>query len=239
MDKRYSTPAGTPASTMDEGLRAYLLKTYNLVFSAVAITFGVAYAGVWLGIAESITNVMAYMGFYALIPMILLVFGLPVLVNRAVGTQKPRTAALYLFGFSALFGLLLSTIVMVTPVENIVLAGTITASIFAAASLYGYTTKKSLHGMGSFLFMGLIGLIVAMLLNFVLQSSVLMFAISAAGVLIFTGLTAYDVQRIAAKYDSEPGNRDGNAVIGALDLYLDFINLFLHILRFVGTGGRS
>jgi hypothetical protein len=134
-------------------------------------------------------------------------------------------------------GVSLSSILVVYSQESIARAFFIAAATFASASLYGYTTKKDLSGMGSFLFMGVIGLVIASLVNMFMQSSALQFGISVIGVLVFTGLAAYDNQKIKQIYHQVSGNTEAAgkaAIIGALDLYLSFINLFIMLLRLFG-----
>ena len=147
------------------------------------------------------------------------------------------TLQLMFWGFAVLMGLSLSTIFLVYTGESIAATFFATAGAFAGLSLFGYTTKKDLSGFGTFLVMGVIGLIIAMLINFFLQSSALALAISFIGVLIFAGLTAYDTQRLKREYQVVQGTQyAAKAVImGALSLYLDFINMFLFLLRFMGS----
>jgi len=137
-------------------------------------------------------------------------------------------------------GVSIAPIFLMYTGESIAKVFFISASMFAAMSIYGYTTKRDLTGLGSFLMMGLIGLIIASLVNMYMQSPAMDFVVSAVGVLIFTGLTAYDVQRIVRIYDIAPAGetRDKSAVLGALSLYMDFINLFLYMLRFFGDRRR-
>jgi hypothetical protein len=138
--------------------------------------------------------------------------------------------------FSGVMGLSLASVFLVYTGQSIVTTFFVSSSTFLAMALYGYTTKRDLTGWGSFLFMGLIGLIVASIVGLFVQSSALQFAISVIGVLIFTGLTAYDTQKIKEIYYAGDSSETGGkkAVMGALSLYLDFINLFLYLLRFIG-----
>ena len=162
------------------------------------------------------------------------VFGISFGVNR----MAPATARMVFFLYAAVMGLSLSTIFLVFTGESIVRTFFITAAAFGALSLWGYTTKRDISGWGSFLFMGLIGIIIAMLVNLFLASSALQFAISVIGVLIFAGLTAYDTQRLKNTYDFVAGDAvaAGRAsILGALTLYLDFINMFQFLLALVGN----
>jgi FtsH-binding integral membrane protein len=155
-----------------------------------------------------------------------------------VHRMQPATARLVFLAFAAVMGLSMSSIFIVFTGSSIARTFFITAASFGALSLWGYTTKRDISGWGSFLFMGLIGLILAMIVNLFLASSALQFAISAIGVLIFAGLTAYDTQRLKHTYDIVAGDAvaAGRAsIIGALQLYLDFINLFMFLLQFMGN----
>ncbi len=179
-----------------------------------------------------------------LIPIILVVaqLGLVFAISGAVHRMSASTATGLFLLYSALTGVTLSTIFIVYPIGSIVNAFIVTAGTFGAMSIYGMTTKRDLTGMGSFLIMGLFGLIIASVVNIFLQSSMMDFVISAIGVLIFTGLTAYDTQKIK-NFAADAPLSDATAVrrgviLGALTLYLDFINLFLMLLRFFG-GNRD
>ena len=153
---------------------------------------------------------------------------------------RPATAQLLFWVFSALMGLSLSSIFLVYTHTSIVRVFFITAATFGALSLYGYTTKRDMSGMGSFLFMGLIGVIIASLVNLFLASSALQFAVSVIGVLVFTGLTAWDTQRLKEEYLGSFQYAGGDlaakgAIMGALSLYLNFINLFMMLLQLFGN----
>jgi FtsH-binding integral membrane protein len=154
-----------------------------------------------------------------------------------IHSMSVSTAQTTFWGYAALLGVSLSSIFLVYTGASITQTFFITATTFGAMSLYGYTTKKDISSWGSFLFMGLIGLIIASIVNIFMQSGALSFAISAIGVLVFTGLTAYDTQKIKESYyegdDSDTAGR--KAIIGALELYLDFINLFIMLLRLLGN----
>ena len=149
-----------------------------------------------------------------------------------------NTAQIVYWVYAGLMGLSLASVFLVYTGASVARCFFISAGMFGAMSLYGYTTKKDLSGWGSFLFMGLIGLIIAMVVNLFMQSSALQFAVSVIGVLVFAGLTAYDTQRLKVVYDQVAA--DGTAaarasIIGALRLYLDFINLFMFLLQFLGS----
>ncbi|HET9687278.1 MAG TPA: Bax inhibitor-1/YccA family protein, partial [Pseudolabrys sp.] len=162
--------------------------------------------------------------------------GLVFFMSFRINSLQPSTALILFLAYAALLGLMLSSVFLAYTGASITRTFFISAASFGALSLYGYTTQRDLSPVGSFLTMGLFGLILAMIVNIFLKSSGLDFAISAIGVLIFAGLTAWDTQRIKEMYSA---NDDGTvasrkAIMGALTLYLDFINLFLFLLRFVG-----
>ncbi len=234
-----SQVAGRADAAIDEGLRSYMLRVYNLMALGLAIT----------GVAAFATSQMAVSGgqltpFGALIytsPLRWVVMLAPLamvfFLSFRVEKMSVSAAQTTFWVFSALMGLSLSSIFLVFTGESIVQTFFITAASFGALSLWGYTTKRDLTGMGSFLFMGLIGIIIAMIVNIFLQSSALQFAISAIGVLVFAGLTAYDTQKIKEMYYEGDGAvvAGRKAIMGALRLYLDFINLFLFLLQFLGN----
>ena len=231
--------AGT-AAAIDEGLRSYMLKVYNYMGIGLVVTGLVSYfsAQAAVGADGQLTAwgslifqspLMWVIAFAPLAFVLVLSFG----INKLSGA----TAQLLFWVFAAVMGLSLSSIFMVYTDASIAKVFFISAATFGAMSLYGYTTKRDLTGIGNFLIMGLIGLIIASIVNIFLASSMLDFAISAIGVLIFVGLTAYDTQRIKESYDEGHGAEvlQKTAVMGALSLYLDFINLFLMLLRLFGN----
>jgi len=242
--------AGT-AAAIDEGLRSYMLKVYNYMGIGLVVTGLVAYFGnslatttnaeaaaAQLQSGEYLTQwgVLLYttplMWVVALAPL-----GFVLALSFGINRMSTATAQLVFWAFAAVMGLSLSSIFMVYTDASIAKVFFITAATFGAMSLWGYTTKRDLTGMGNFLFMGLIGLIIAMLVNIFLQSTMLEFAISAIGVLIFVGLTAYDTQKIKNSYSASFGADvlAKGAIMGALSLYLDFINLFVMLLRLFGN----
>ncbi len=214
----------------DVGLRGYMLKVYNHMAAGVGITGVVAYL-----VSQSPAMLEMIFGtplkwVVMLAPLIFLIFA-----GGKMMTMSTSAARTCFYGFAAVMGLSLSVIFLVYTGASIARVFFITSATFGALSIWGYTTKKDLTGMGTFLFMGLIGIIIAGIVNIFLQSTAMHFAISAIGVLIFAGLTAYDTQRIKEMYFHFPAERLGNAaIIGALSLYLDFINLMVHLLQFLG-----
>jgi hypothetical protein len=225
--------AGAPSTAIDEGLRNYMLGIYNYMAGGVALTGVIAYltAGSPAMTALIYGSALGYVVMFAPLAFVLVMsFGM----NRlSVGALQ-----LTFWGFASVMGLSLSSIFLVYTDTSIAKVFFISATAFAALSLYGYTTKKDLSAMGTFMFMGLIGILIAMVVNFFLQSSALEFAISVIGVLIFAGLTAWDTQRLKLEYDHHGGVGEAAAkgsIMGALSLYLDFINMFLFLLRLLGS----
>ena len=226
---------GTRASDIDVGLRAHMNKVYGLMSVGMAITGAVAWA-----IGTNPALVQTIFG----TPLKWVALFLPLVMVFAFGALIPRlsvaAAQLFFYVYAAAMGLSLSVIFAVYTGTSIATTFFVTAIAFAGLSLYGYTTKKNLSAMGTFLMMGLIGLLVASVVNIFLASSALAFAISAIGVLVFAGLTAYDTQNIKNTYleHAQQGDQEWlgkAAIMGALNLYLDFINMFMFLLRFMGN----
>ncbi len=229
----------TASSTkVDQGLRSYFLRVYNYMASAMILTGLVAYfAGTSEAFLSMMVNqagdgpsVLAYVLMFA--PL-----GAVLFLSARLNHMSQQTAQMAFWGFSILMGLSMYYIFAVYTGASIARVFFITAATFGTMSLYGYTTKRDLTGMGSFLMMGLIGLIIASVVNIFLQSTGMQMVISAIGVLIFVGLTAYDTQRIKATYYQVAGNTEAMgkaAIMGALSLYLDFINLFIMLMQFLG-----
>ena len=216
---------------VDVGLRDYMLRIYNYMASGLALTGIVAYVAAYSGFIAHIYNT-PIMWLVILAPL-----GLVMWLSYGINRMQAGTAQALYWLYSGLMGLSLATIFLVYTGDSIARVFFITAGTFAAMSLYGYTTRRDLSRFGSFLFMGLIGIIIASLVNMFIASSALQFAISVIGVLFFTGLTAYDTQSIKEMYvASDDGQIAGKkAVMGALRLYLDFINLFMMLLQLMGA----
>ena len=216
-------------SQIDAGLRAYMLKVYNYMGSGVMLTFAVAW-----GVAQSpaVASAVMSMG----IILLLAAFGLVFFLSARIHKMSATAAQACFWAYSVLFGLILSTYFLVYTGESIARVFFITAATFGSMSLYGYTTKRDLTGIGSFLFMGMIGLIIAIVVNMFLASSALHFAISVIGVLIFVGLTAFDTQKIKEMYlVSDSGEIVAKkSVMGALKLYMDFIGIFVYLMALFG-----
>jgi FtsH-binding integral membrane protein len=246
--RSYSGVSGSAATqaVVDAGLRAYMLRVYNWMASGLLLTGIVAYVvvntsliGLFYhqvatasGVAIQPTGLALVSIFAPLVFVMVLSFG----VNKLSRT----TAQTLYWAFCAAMGLSLTNILLIYTSESIVRVFFITAATFGAVSLYGYTTRADLSRMGSFLFMGLIGVIIAAVVNMFMQSTALQFAISIIGVIVFTGLTAYDTQRIKADYvqyaySYGPEQAAKRSVYDALGLYLNFINLFMLLLQLLGN----
>ena len=235
--------SATRTAEIDAGLRAYMIRIYNYMAAGVALTGVVS----WMTFNAATTTNEAgrlvltsfgqtlYSG-----PLTIVLFlgtlGIVFFLSFRINKLQASTAMVLFMAYAALLGLMLSSVFLQYTGASITRTFFISAASFGALSLYGYTTQRDLSPIGSFLIMGLFGLIIAMLVNMFLKSTGLDFAISAIGVLIFAGLTAWDTQKIKEMYDAnDDGTVSGRkAVMGALTLYLDFINLFLFMLRFLG-----
>ena len=246
-----SVPVGTRTdAAIDEGLRAYMIRVYNLMGLGLLITGLVAIGTVMLATTSNPAAAVATLPSgemltsfgYAIFasPLRWLVILAPLaavfFLSFRVQSMSVSAAQTTFWVYAGLVGLSLSSIFLVYTTASVSQTFFATAAAFGALSLYGYTTKSDLTAMGSFLIMGVFGLIIAMLINIFLQSSALDFAISAIGVLVFSGLTAYDTQKIKEMYfegdDQLVAGR--KSIMGALTLYLDFINLFMFMLQFMG-----
>ena len=238
-----ATPFGTRPATAaprsdvyDAGLRSYMLSVYNYMTSGVLLTGIVALLFAWGGASSPAASVFVGGG---ILKYVIMFAPLAIVFAMSFGQNRMATSTLQMlfWAFAVLMGLSLSTIFLVYSGNSIAGAFFATAAGFAGLSLYGYTTKRDLSAFGTFLVVGLVGLIVASLINVFLQSSVMQLVISIVGVLIFAGLTAYDTQRTKSLYYQVAGSdMVGKAVImSALALYLDFINMFLFILRLFGS----
>jgi FtsH-binding integral membrane protein len=218
---------------IDEGLRRYMLKVYNYMTLGLALTGVIAFA-----VANSPTILNMIYG-NAITSWIVMLSPLAFVLVLSFGINKlstPMAQALF-WAFAAVMGLSMASVFLVYTGSSIARVFFISSSVFAAMSLYGYTTKRDLSGMGSFLMMGLFGIIIASIVNMFLESSMMDFVISVVGVLIFVGFTAYDTQKIKSEYDVNDSGAlaEKKAVYGALNLYLDFINLFLFLLHLFGN----
>ncbi|TMM51853.1 Bax inhibitor-1/YccA family protein [Sulfitobacter sabulilitoris] len=248
------TTAGSRAAQIDEGLRAHMNKVYGTMSVGMLITFAAAWAisglavttdpalaAAQIGSDKYLTSLgaalyMSPLKWVVMFAPLAFVFGLGAGINRI----SAATAQLLFYVFAAVMGISISSIFLVFTGYSIAQIFLITSIAFASLSLWGYTTKKDISGWGSFLIMGVVGLIVASIVNIFLGSPAIMFAISALGVLIFAGLTAYDTQQIKNEYLAHAGQGDTewlgkSAIMGSLRLYLDFINMFMMLLQLFGN----
>lgn len=230
-----SVSAGVRGAQIDEGLRAHMNKVYGLMSVAMVLTGAVAW-----GVGTSETLLQLFFGTALKWVAIFLPLAMVFAFGAVLARLSVAAAQLYFYAYAAAVGLSISTIFAVYTGSSIAQTFFATAAAFAGLSLYGYTTKRDLSGMGSFLIMGLIGLIVASVVNIFMASDALSFAISLIGVLLFAGLTAYDTQNIKVTYVQHAAAGDAEwlgkaAVMGALQLYLDFVNMFMFLLQFLGN----
>ncbi|UWQ21335.1 Bax inhibitor-1/YccA family protein [Jannaschia sp. W003] len=253
-DALRSGVSGARAAEIDQGLRAHMNKVYGTMSVGMLITFAAAWAISGLAVTSDPSLAAGQIGpdsyltslgvalytsplkWLVMFAPLLFVFGF----SAGLGRMSAATAQIVFYTFAAVMGVSLSSIFLVFTGTSIAQTFLVTAIAFAGLSLYGYTTKKDLSAMGTFLIMGVIGLIVASIVNIFLASSALAFAISTIGVLIFAGLTAYDTQRIKTEYVAHAAHGDAEwlgkaAIMGALALYLDFINMFMFLLQFMGN----
>ena len=223
---------------IDLGLKAYMNKVYSFMAVGLALTGVIAHLTSTLAFNFS-TN--TYTNFGATIygsPLAFLIMlaplGFIIAINMGISRMKESTVQVLFWAFASVMGLSLSSIFIQYTGESVARVFFITAGAFGGLSLYGYTTKKDLTGWGSFLFIGLIGILIASIVNIFVASTALQFGISVIGVLVFAGLTAYDTQRIKAMYYDGYGEEGKKAIMGALTLYLDFINLFIMLIQLFG-----
>ncbi|MET4204495.1 Bax inhibitor-1/YccA family protein [Bradyrhizobium sp. LA7.1] len=216
-------------AAIDVGLRAFMLRVYNYMAVGVGLTGATAFLTYQFTGPELLQSPLMWV--FMLAPL-----GLVFFISARINTLSAQAARGFFFLYAALVGISLSTIFHIYTESSITRVFFITAAAFGALSIWGYSTKRNLSGFGTFLIMGLIGIIIASLVNLLLRSSGLDWMISIIGVGVFAGLTAYDTQRIGGMYDrSDDGTSEGRkAVMGALSLYLNFINLFMMMLRLMG-----
>ena len=246
-DRNYASLRGVAtdrAVAYDMGLRAHMIRVYNYMAGGVALTGVVAWLTYQMAVVTNASGAIVGLtpfgqtlfGSPLMWVIVLAPLGLVFFMSFRIGHMQASTARAWFFAFAAIFGLSLATIFMVYTTTSITRVFFISAASFGALSLYGYTTQRNLDAMGAFLVMGLFGLIIASLVNIFLKSSGLDWALSVMGLLIFAGLTAWDTQKIKEFYDPmDDGTVAGRkAVMGALNLYLDFINMFMFLLRMFG-----
>ena len=237
-DNRYATTgsATRTGGVVDTGLKDYMLRVYNYMAGGVALSGLMAYMTYSLAASNPAVKQALYgspLKWVVMLAPLAFVFYLSFRIYK----MSPAAAQIAFWAFAAVMGVSLSSIFLIFKMGSISQVFFLTAAAFGGLSLYGYTTKKDLSGMGTFLIMGVIGLILASVVNIFLQSSGLQFAVSVLGVLIFAGLTAYDTQQIKDNYYAVGGDHSilhKTAIMGALNLYLDFINMFTSLLQLMG-----
>lgn len=230
-DRRYMTRTQAEAAEIDVGLRQYMLRVYNYMASGLALTGIVA-----LLVASSPTLVQAIFGTPLKWVVLFAPIGMAFYLGARIHTMKASTAQIVFWVYAALIGVMLSSYLLVYTGASVARVFFITAASFGALSLFGYTTKKDLSGWGNFLFIGVIGIVIAGIVNIFMQSAMLHFVMSAVGVLVFAGLTAYDTQKVKEMYWEADGEEmtAKKSILGALTLYMDFINLFIFMMQFLG-----
>ena len=231
-NRKVMSRAQAEAAAVDVGLRAYMLRVYNYMCVALALTGAVAFF-----VSTNETLLYAIYGTPLKWVVFLAPLGMVFFLAARIHKMSATAAQTTFWIFAGLMGMSLASIFIVYTPESVTRVFFITAGAFAGLSLVGYTTKKDLSGMGTFLFMGVIGLVIAMVVNMFLGSSMQQLGISVIGVLIFAGLTAYDTQKIKEMYlESDSSEVMGKkAILGALRLYFDFLYLFLMLLRLFGS----
>ena len=231
-NRKVMSRAQAEAAAVDVGLRAYMLRVYNYMCVALALTGAVAFY-----VSTSPTLLQAIYGTPLMWVVFLAPLGMVFFLSARIHKMSAGTAQTMFWFFAALVGLSLASIFIVYTGASVARVFFITAGAFAGLSLVGYTTKRDLSGMRTFLFMGVIGLVIAMVVNMFLGSSGLQLLISVVGVLIFAGLTAYDTQQIKLMYyEADSGEvATKKSIMGALRLYLDFLNMFIFLMHILGV----
>ena len=239
VEPKYMTEAQAHAAGLDQGLRSYMLGVYNYMATALAVTGLFALGLSMMAVTDGQVNSLGMLLYGSPLKWVIMLapLGMVFFLSARLHALQPGTAQALFWVYAAMMGMSLSSIFLVYTGESIARVFFITAASFGGLSLFGYTTKKNLSGMGSFLMMGLIGIIIAMVVNIFLESSALHFAISVIGVLVFAGLTAYDTQQIKEMFieGEDSATVTKKSIMGALRLYLDFINLFIMLLSLFGN----
>jgi len=239
-DPRFMSSSQAQAAEIDAGLRSYMLGVYNHMTIGMAITGFFAYFTKIMSVSsEGMLTPLGTAIYASPLKWVVMLapLGMVFWLSAKVQTMKPESARNLFYAFAAIMGISLSSLLLVFTGESVIRVFFLTAASFSALSIYGYTTKTNLTSFGSFLIMGLVGLILASIVNVFLASSAMQFIISVVGVLIFAGLTAYDTQRIKLMYmaSDDRGTALKKSIMGALTLYLDFINMFIMLLQLLGN----
>lgn len=231
MDRSLNKSVGRGGVLIDAGLRVYMQKVFSTMGLGLALTGLVAYV-----VASTPALYRVILGTPLVWVLLIATLAVPVTLGASIGRLRASTAQMLFWGYAALMGATTSSVFLIYTMESVARVFLITSCMFGGMSLYGYTTKRDLTNWGSFLFMGVLGLVLASIVNLFVGSTPLQMALSVIAVLVFTGLTAYDVQMIARLYQPSAGEdvRKKSVVLGALSLYLDFINMFFALLRLFG-----
>ncbi|MGC6537023.1 MAG: Bax inhibitor-1 family protein [Candidatus Puniceispirillaceae bacterium] len=235
-DKSFMSPAAAQAASIDAGLRAYMLGVYNHMTTALAFTGLAAFATKWAVLSVPGVGQLLFgspLAFVVMLAPLGMVFWLSATIHKI----SPAAARNRFYFYAAIMGVSLATILLTYTGASVARAFFITAGAFAGLSIYGYTTKRNLSALGAFFVVGLVGLILASIVNIFVASAQFEFAISIVGVLLFAGLTAYDTQKIKSLYAAgdDAATAGRKSIFGALTLYLDFINMFLFLVRLIGN----
>lgn len=238
-DRQTMSRSQADVAQYDVGLRQYMLGVYNHMVSALVFTGLIAFGTSTLAVQDGQLTQLGYALYGSPLKWVVMLapIGMVFLLSARVAHMSLSSARISFYVFAALMGLSLSSVFLVFTGESIARVFFITAAAFAGLSLYGYTTKKDLSGLGTFAIMGLFGVLIASIVNIFLASTQMQFIISVAGVLVFAALTAYDTQRIKEMYNEIDASdvAGKKAIMGALALYLDFINLFMFLLQLFGN----
>ena len=238
-DPRFMASSQAQTVGIDAGLRSYMLGVYNHMTIGMAITGFFAYFIKIMSVSQGALTPLGVALYASPLKWLVMLapLGMVFWLSARVNKMKPETARNVFYAFAAVMGVSLSSILLVFTGESVVRVFFLTAASFSALSIYGYSTQRNLTGMGSFLIMGLVGLILASIVNIFVASSAMQFIISVVGVLIFAGLTAYDTQQIKLMYmaSDSKGTALKKSIMGALRLYLDFINMFIMLLSLLGN----
>jgi uncharacterized protein len=238
-DRQTMSRSQADVAQYDVGLRQYMLGVYNHMVAALVFTGLVAFGTTMLAVQDGMLTSFGQAIYMSPLKWVVMLapIGMVFLISARVSSMSLSAARISFYVFAALMGLSLSSVFLVFTGESIARVFFITAAAFAGLSLYGYTTKKDLSGLGTFAVMGVFGVLIASIVNIFLQSTALQFVISVGGVLVFSILTAYDTQRIKEMYNEIDASdvAGKKAIMGALTLYLDFINLFMFLLQLFGN----
>ena len=238
-DRQTMSRSQADVAQYDVGLRQYMLGVYNHMIAALVFTGLVAFGTMTLAVQDGYLTPLGETLYMSPLRWVVMLapIGMVFLISARVSSMSLSTARICFYVFAALMGLSLSSVFLVFTGESIARVFFITAAAFAGLSLYGYTTKKDLSGLGTFAIMGVFGVLIASIVNIFMASTALQFMISVGGVLVFSILTAYDTQRIKEMYNEIDASdvAGKKAIMGALTLYLDFINLFMFLLQLFGN----